>query len=272
MKPLLRFTVLIILTLLSQSSFAESATPSSGMEWYAGARAFQDQKQYDAALDAFQHAIDLNFQPAGALMRMAQIAAAQGHLDDAVARLQKAYELNPMVFGVLSQIGGVPELVGDERYTALLQKAEKARFPCRSSIEAAQFDFWLGEWQVTSPQDQVIGENQVTRDLEGCVVRESWTSASGNHGTSVNFYDPATRQWHQVWTSDSGVITHYVGSLVAGEMRFEANGFGDTNGKSKFRRMTFTPNPDGTVRQLIEDSMDGQEWTISFDGLYTRRN
>jgi len=272
MNRILRYLVSINLTLLAITSFAESSTPANGMEWYTQARALQDQQQYDAAMDAFQHAIDESFQPAGALMRMAQILAAQGQLDDAVMKLQKAYELNPMTFGVLLQIGGVPELVDDERYTVLLAEADKARYPCKSRPEAAQFDFWLGDWQVSSPQGQVVGENHVTSDLEGCVVRESWTSAFGSHGTSVNFYDPATRKWHQVWTSDIGSITHYVGMLVDGQMRFEAKGFGDANGESRYRRMTFTPNPDGSVRQFIEDSVDGQVWTVSFDGLYTRLN
>jgi hypothetical protein len=37
-------------------------------------------------------------------------------------------------------------------------------------------------------------------------------------------------------------------------------------------KMTWTPNPDGTVRQLWEQSKDGgQAFTVLFDGLYRRR-
>lgn len=37
-------------------------------------------------------------------------------------------------------------------------------------------------------------------------------------------------------------------------------------------RITFTPRPDGTVRQYWEVSRDGgQTWTGNFDGLYVRK-
>ena len=37
-------------------------------------------------------------------------------------------------------------------------------------------------------------------------------------------------------------------------------------------RTTWTPNPDGSVRQHWESSTDGGEtWTTVFDGVYTRK-
>jgi hypothetical protein len=37
------------------------------------------------------------------------------------------------------------------------------------------------------------------------------------------------------------------------------------------QRITWTPNPDGSVRQHWEASTDaGKTWTTSFDGLYRR--
>ena len=37
-------------------------------------------------------------------------------------------------------------------------------------------------------------------------------------------------------------------------------------------RMTFTPHPDGSVRQLWESSDDdGRSWQTAFDGRYVRR-
>ena len=150
----------------------------------------------------------------------------------------------------------------------LLERAERARHPCLARPESRQLDFWLGEWTVSNPQGQAVGENVITVDLEGCVVRESWTDSYGNRGTSVNFYDPASAFWHQVWTSDNGTVTHYQGEWRDGAMRFAAGGFGDADGVTVHRRMTFTPNPDASVRQLIEQSEDGTVWSVGFDGLY----
>ncbi len=269
-----RPTILCALLLVlagSPAMGAQPGEPTSGADWYSLGRSLQDQRRYDDALAAFQHAIDLQFQPAGALMRMAQIDAAEGRRDRALARLERASAFSPAALALLPGIGGVPELAGDPRLQALMDKAEQARYPCDSNPKARELDFWLGDWDVSNPQGQRAGENHVTRDLRGCVIREAWTDAYGDRGTSVNFYDPATARWHQVWTSDNGTVTHYQGVFADGAMRFAASGFGDADGQTHFRRMTFTPNEDGTVRQLIEDSSDGEHWSVSFDGRYRRQ-
>ena len=264
--------VLLLVLTCTLTASAASARTKTGMDWYLLGRSLQEQEKFDAAFDAYQHALDMKFQPAGALLRMAQIAALRGDSDEAMRRLDMAFDINPVAVGLLPQLGGIPTLAGDPRFKELMVKAERARHPCKNSPESAQFDFWLGDWTVTNPRGQVVGHNQVTHDLEGCVLRESWTDSYGNRGTSVNFYDPASAMWHQVWTSDNGTITHYEGRLSGGAMRFRAGGFGDADGKTHFRRMTFTPNGDGSVRQFIEDSNDGKTWTTSFDGLYRKNS
>jgi len=258
----------IFLTALMATADLAAAEPQTGMGWYAEGRAQQDAGHYDAALDAFRHAADMKFQPAGAMMRMAQIAAIQGRTDDALGFLRRAYAFNPKAVALLPKIGGIPQLADNAEFKSLLAQADLAKHPCRGRGEAAQFDFWLGDWQVTNPQGQLVGENHIRHDLANCVVRESWTNVYGDRGTSVNFFDPTSGHWHQVWTSDNGTVTHYEGEFRDGAMRFEANGFGDRDGKTAFRRMTFTPNPDGSVRQFIEDSEDGKTWVTSFDGTY----
>ena len=67
-----------------------------------------------------------------------------------------------------------------------------------------QFDFWLGEWEVRNPKDEVVGSNTIRRILTGCVLHESWIGASGGGGQSHNIYNMQTEQWHQTWVDDSG--------------------------------------------------------------------
>ena len=242
------------------SMMTARAEEKSGMDWYMQARQLQDAGKLEAAFDAYQHAADMKFQPAGAMMRMAQIAAANGRTSDAIKLIKSAYALNPAAVALLPKIGGIPELAGNAEFKALMAQADAAKHPCRARAENSQFDFWIGDWQVTNPSGQMVGTSHISHDLANCVVREDWTNAYGDHGTSVNFYDPDSGHWHQVWTSDNGTITHYVGDFSDGAMRFEAGGFGDTDGKTAFRRMTFTPSVDGSVRQLIEDSKGGKTW------------
>jgi len=41
------------------------------------------------------------------------------------------------------------------------------------------------------------------------------------------------------------------------------------SGATTMHKMSFTPNSDGSVRQLWEQSRDGgKSWTIAFDGHY----
>ena len=63
----------------------------------------------------------------------------------------------------------------------------------------AAFDFWVGEWSVSTADGQVVGQNQIDRRDGGCVIVERWTSARGNTGTSLNYYDVARHQWVQLW-------------------------------------------------------------------------
>lgn len=246
------------------------ANPDSGGDWYALGLALQRAGELDEALAAFARAGELEYQPPGVAMRSAQILAAQGNVEEALRRLEEIADVAPMMLALLPQIGGIPELEDDPRLQQILDDAEAARYPCRARPESRQLDFWLGEWAVTNPQGQVAGENVITADLEGCVVRESWTDGYGGRGTSVNFWDTTTEQWHQIWTSDNGTVTHYQGEFRDGAMRFVAVGLGP-EGAPRHQRMTFTPNPDGSVRQLIEVSEDGTTWNIGFDGLYRRR-
>jgi hypothetical protein len=46
----------------------------------------------------------------------------------------------------------------------------------------------------------------------------------------------------------------------------------DAPGHTARQRVTWTPQPDGRVRQLWESSSDGgRTWTVVFDGLYARQ-
>ncbi|MEQ1516386.1 MAG: hypothetical protein ABL931_07860, partial [Usitatibacteraceae bacterium] len=45
--------------------------------------------------------------------------------------------------------------------------------PCLS-IENRQFDFWIGDWDVTTPDGKLAGTNLIKPILAGCVLHENW--------------------------------------------------------------------------------------------------
>ena len=91
--------------------------------------------------------------------------------------------------------------------------------PCAGDALHRQFDFWLGDWDVTSPGAPTGATNQIRSGLDGCVVSESWTASNGIRGRSLNAYDRDLRQWHQTWVS-SQPFGHLrmAGNLVADTM------------------------------------------------------
>jgi hypothetical protein len=131
------------------------------------------------------------------------------------------------------------------------------------------FDFWLGDWQVYKPDGKLAGRNRITREYGGCVIHEHYTTEYGYSGESLNIYDASRKVWHQTWVDNSGLLLILEGGLRDRAMVLEGKTTG-ADGAITNQRITWTPNADGSVRQLWEASKAKGEWTTSFDGKYIR--
>jgi len=146
--------------------------------------------------------------------------------------------------------------------------------PC-TQAEAHQFDFWIGEWDVAKPDGTPAGNSRIEAILGGCVIQENWTSAAPPYaGKSFNLFNQGSGLWEQFWVDNGGARLHLVGGMVADSMMM--SGVQDApNPKTHLiqrERITWTPQPDGSVRQWWETSNDdGKTWSTSFDGRYRRR-
>jgi len=146
------------------------------------------------------------------------------------------------------------------------EAAEKAPSPC-DQPEVTQFDFWVGEWYVFS-NDKLVGRNEIQRIQGGCTLIEKYTAAGGKFaGRSFNYFEPEDGRWHQVWVDDSGTRLHLTGGFADGKMVMSGDRL--KKGETVTDRISWTDNPDGTVRQLWEFSEDGGDtWQVFFDGQY----
>lgn len=134
------------------------------------------------------------------------------------------------------------------------------------------FDFWIGDWEVTvRATGKPAGHNKIEARHGGRVLVENYTTPGAYTGMSLNGYDAGTKRWHQCWMDNGGLVLDLYGGLVDGSMVMT----GETtrrDGTKQQERITWTPNPDGTVRQHWEQSPDGgKTWTTVFDGLYRRK-
>lgn len=141
--------------------------------------------------------------------------------------------------------------------------------PKCTAAEYRQFDFWIGDWDVTLPNGKFAGTNRIDSILSGCVLRENWSGARGMHGTSYNIYDAAGRRWHQTWVDDFGTLLELNGAFEDGKMVLTGEQKSDSG--STLQRITWTPKGKD-VRQLWESSTDGgKTWSVVFDGNYRKK-
>lgn len=136
--------------------------------------------------------------------------------------------------------------------------------------ESRQFDFWVGEWNVTTPDGKPAGQSRIELLPGRAGLLENWMGAGGFDGKSLNAYNGAKKQWQQFWVGGGGGILELAGGLVDGSMVL--TGEHDVRGRHLIEKITWTPNADGSVRQHWEQSADGgKTWTTAFDGLYRRK-
>ena len=141
--------------------------------------------------------------------------------------------------------------------------------PCDSPQHRA-FDFWIGEWQVKTPDGKLAGVNRIEREYGGCVLHERYDTGRGYSGESLNTFDAGRKVWHQTWVDTSGTLLILEGGIKEGKMVLEGQTFA-AGGQVTKHRISWTPNQDGTVRQLWESTDATGKWTTAFDGQYARK-
>lgn len=138
-----------------------------------------------------------------------------------------------------------------------------------------QFDFWLGDWVAYDLQnkEEKAGTNHIVLLQDSCIIQENWTSAKGRYsGTSYNWYDQSTGKWYQSWIDNQGGSLRLSGGLEGEKMVLYSEEMKSREGDPYINRITWSPYPDGSVRQHWEISKDeGRSWSTLFDGIYRKK-
>jgi hypothetical protein len=150
------------------------------------------------------------------------------------------------------------------------QPAPAAPAPCSAATHRA-FDFWIGDWDVRTPDGKLVGRNRIEAGYGGCALHERYETPGGYRGESLNAYDATRGTWHQTWVDTGGLVLRLEGGPVEGGMLLQGEGRA-RDGTRLRHRIRWTLLPDGRVRQLWETARgDGEAWPLNFDGLYQRR-
>ena len=247
--------------------------PTHGMSWFRLGMALHELRDWNEAASAYRQAIDLGAQVPSAQWRLARVRAQSGDSDGAFEQLDVLIAAG---FGSVQNLTNQADFDGlkqDDRWPDVVQRVQANGEPCMHQAEARQFDFWIGEWDVFSPQGNQLGENRVESVLTGCALIENWTNVAGRSGKSINSYDPALGEpaWRQLYVSDFGGVTDYrEGRWEDGVMHFQARVLG-AQGDTLVRHMRFRPIGKDTVHQVIEDVDAAGQVTPQFHGIYVRK-
>jgi hypothetical protein len=140
------------------------------------------------------------------------------------------------------------------------QSAAGPANPCLSP-QQKQFDFWVGEWDLTWPGEKPgeveHGSNSIQRILDGCVVQENFSGLATNHlrGTSLSIFDAHAGLWKQTWVDNEGGYLDFAGEFKDGQMILQREAIRD--GKKFLQRMVW--------KNITADSFDWS-WDASQDG------
>ena len=143
---------------------------------------------------------------------------------------------------------------------------------CNCCAENYQsFDFWLGEWNVFNTDNQLIGENSITKQYDNCVLLEKWVSKKILKGTSYSFFNNMDASWNQIWIDNTGYILQLKGAFNNNSMVLKSNLL-KQNGKEFYNQITWFKNNDGTVTQLWETfTPDNKKIAELFRGIYKKK-
>jgi hypothetical protein len=148
--------------------------------------------------------------------------------------------------------------------------------PC-TAAELKQFDFWVGEWDLTWPGQKSgetgHGTNSIKRILDGCVVQETFSGGEAHlRGTSVSTFDHSAGGWKQTWVDNEGGYLDFKGELKDGQMILQREAV-LKNGTKSLQRMVWKNIAANEFDWSWESSSDGgKTWQVQWPIHYKRKS
>jgi hypothetical protein len=149
--------------------------------------------------------------------------------------------------------------------------------PC-TAPQQKQFDFWVGDWDLTWPGQNAgetgHGTNSIKRILDDCIVQENFASLDTTHmrGTSVSVFDPKSAHWKQTWVDNQGSYLDFTGEFKDGQMILQRE-FTRPDGVRMMQRMVYKNIAANEFDWSWESSTDGgKTWQANWPIHYKRKS
>ena len=253
---------------------------SNALTWNRLGYCYHNSGQIDLAIKDYM--TSLENKPAAALelivqTRLARAYSLKNEIDKSFAALDRACNLGYANANELETHADFTNVRKDKRFENAKKLVYANAFPCQKDLRTKEFDFWLGDWDVYARGTAtLVGKSKIESASGGCMVLENWTAVGPalHNGKSMNYVDPVSGKWIQLWVGSSGIIQQnitrfYDGEYKDGAMRFVFDH--EVNGAKIIGRFIFYNEGPNQVRQFNEQSSDGgKTWTTSYDFTYKR--
>jgi hypothetical protein len=253
-------------------------SPDNARFWFRLGTAQRGNKHYTAALESFGKAKEVGATQGlpgfVADYEIASTEAARGDGKRALEILKSSADGGYAQPDRIEKDAEWSALRGEPQFVALAKQVRHNAAPCEDA-EFRQFDFWLGDWDVTpSGSETAAGTSHISKEMGGCVVWENWTSAgiSGYFGKSYNTYNPNLHRWEQYWVDNAAGTMFFHGDLKDGVMDYWTDDVPQPNGDVLRRHLQFFNLGPDKVRQFSQRTKDGgKTWAVEYDLTYARR-
>ena len=132
-----------------------------------------------------------------------------------------------------------------------------------------QFDFWLGEWDVTWGDDGKA-TNHVLRIMNDHIIQENFSSTELK-GMSVSSYDRERGVWCQTWVDNNGTYLDFTGKFEDGKMTLVRDAI--VRGEKCKQRMVWYNIESNQFDWNWERSDDhGKTWNVLWEIKYKRKS
>ena len=132
-----------------------------------------------------------------------------------------------------------------------------------------QFDFWLGEWDLTWGEDGKA-TNHVLRIMNDRIIQENFSSPN-LQGMSVSSYERERGLWCQTWVDNNGTYLDFTGKFQDGKMILVRDAI--VKGEACQQRMVWQNIETDKFDWSWERSDDrGKTWRVLWEIKYKRKS
>ncbi len=129
----------------------------------------------------------------------------------------------------------------------------------------------MGVWEFFTLDGVKIADQVYRRRADGCLILEDWTTLAGETGTGMNFVDPKTGKWRQVWMSPIFHLDYSGGLAPNGDLVLEGYMHSNAGRPDAQIRGVYTRQTDGSVtKDFLMRENDSDEWRRFFIGVAKR--